>query len=646
MSQVIGYDFLYGADLKYFKSLQTIGNQKLFDKYNNIKSIIDKSFDEKYRNFLAYPVIEDNRVEFHGIQTKENFSSKFIDLTGDDRDKYENIFSETLDIYNNVITKLQSDGKNTEAEFIRGAIKFVDKRFIVCYDDIVVLCAWGMQLRDNVNEGYGEIRVQYSVDHLVKFNVGDLGTINGKSKFVKRKGKLIFDQEIPVVNPIDGYEFIGWNQNPSNYLVNEDVEFVAQYEKIHIEDQPVGSSDSIIDDPEENKQCLIRFVSNDFGNVIGQKDFLKNPGDVFRKDEIPRVETIEGYKFNGWTEDPISHYVTSDKVFTASYNKIETSSAPPLTPTIKLPWWKRFWLWLTALFTAKGCLTWLLRALLLLLLFMLLIWLLRSCDSCSRHSSNGGAALRDNDNRWLRDDPNVGDGGGIYDPNNPYNPTPTPPGNDEILPPQQGVLPPVTGIPEETPGNPIVLNNRLNILMENEDKSILDLAKAFKEKYPGEKYKVVYYDDVVKRMQIELPPEERDKLKTEIPAIFSPDYELFVFDESLFGVQELPNDPGLRDNDKSWYLKEISAFKAWEITRGSEDITVAIVDNGFNLDHPELKSKVIQPYNVWKHSDYIFPQEVDHGTHVAGTALALADNSIGICGIAPNCKFMPVPSSK
>lgn len=48
------------------------------------------------------------------------------------------------------------------------------------------------------------------------------------------------------------------------------------------------------------------------------------------------------------------------------------------------------------------------------------------------------------------------------------------------------------------------------------------------------------------------------------------------------------------------------------------------------------------PYNVLKHSSETFPQKADHGTHVAGTALAIIDNQIGLCGIAPNCSFMPV----
>ncbi|MFZ4548736.1 MAG: S8 family serine peptidase, partial [Bacteroidales bacterium] len=307
----------------------------------------------------------------------------------------------------------------------------------------------------------------------------------------------------------------------------------------------------------------------------------------------------------------------------------------------KLPWWKRFWLWLTALFAGKGCLKWLLRALLFLLLLLLLLWLLHNCHGCSHHN-DGGAALGDNDSTWLREDPNVGKGGGIYDPNNPYNPAPTPPGYEDVLPPQQGILPPIENNPEIIPGNPSIIANRLNILMDNEDKSILDLAKDFKAKYPDKKYKVVYYDNVVKRMQIEIPKEEREKLKQEIPPAFAPAYELFIFDEALFEGAYIPNDPAFSDSDKSWYLKAIHAPQAWDITRGSEKITVAIVDNGFNLKHPELNSKVVQPYNVWKHSDEIFPQQIDHGTHVAGTALALANNGKGICGIAPNCKFMPI----
>ena len=221
-------------------------------------------------------------------------------------------------------------------------------------------------------------------------------------------------------------------------------------------------------------------------------------------------------------------------------------------------------------------------------------------------------------------------------PCDPYQKMPTPPDFRDVLPPNQGEMPPIdtTKIIRE-PGNPVIIGNRLNVLMENEDKSIMDLARKFKEKYPDDKYKVVYYDDVVKRMQIEIPPEERVKMKTEIPQKFAPEYALFVFDESLFEGDYTPNDPAFSSSDKSWYLKTINASNAWDITKGSPKLTIAIVDNGFSLSHPELQSKVIMAYNVWLHSREIFPQNVDHGTHVAGTALAAMDNQKGLCGIAP-----------
>lgn len=388
------------------------------------------------------------------------------------------------------------------------------------------------------------------------------------------------------------------------------------------------------------KPYNISFNAGVNGVIYGSSFIRKDPNSFLAEDEIPQVQPDAGYEFIGWNEDPQNHEITADKEFIAQYKIKEDPLPPP-------PWYTRFWNWLKALFTGKGCLRWLLWLLLLLLLLWLLLWLFDGCNGCNgcnlgNDNYRGGGALGSTDSTWLHDDPNVGHDGGIYDPHNPYEPKPTPPGLDSILPPQQGVLPPIDENPDIIPGNPTIIGNRVNILMENEDKSILDLAKAFKDKYPDEKYKIVYYDDVVKRMQVEIPREEREKLKQEIPPAFAPEYDLFVFDEALFESQQLSNDPALTDRDKSWYLNAINAPQAWNITRGSEKITIAIVDNGFNLVHPELSSKVVGPYNVWKHSGEVYAQKVDHGTHVAGIALAIANNGKGSSGIAPNCKFMPV----
>jgi subtilisin family serine protease len=558
MPIVIHHEPLFSTDLKYFKSVQIIGGKTIFERYKSASPMLEK-FEDKYRHFLAYPVKDSNKIEFHGIVSKQNNPQILSELEGEEANKYQIIKEDTLAYYHNKIGELKSTDKD-KAEFLAAAIKSVDDSFVYCYDDKVVLGAWGMKMRDSVREDITEIRKDMrrkvkEVDSVteietpitpfnVSFNAGENGTLNGISFVTKDANSYLSDDEIPQVKPQDGYEFMGWDETPNGYQVTDDKEFTAQYR------------------------------------------------------HMPPVDE------------------------------------PP-------PWWKRFWLWLTALFTGSGCLKWLLRALLFLLIFILLLWLLRNCHGCNRNIG-GGAALGDNDSTWLQEDPNVGKGGGIYDPYNPYKPVPTPPGYEDILPPQQGVLPPIDDNPEIIPGNPSIIANRLNILMDNEDKSIMDLAKDFKTKYPEEKYKIVYYDDVVKRMQIQIPSAEREKLKIEIPPAFAPEYELFIFDESLFEGIQFPNDPALSDSEKSWYLNTIRAPQAWDITRGSEKITVAIVDNGFNLKHPELKSKVVQPYNVWKQSNEIFPQKVDHGTHVAGTALAIADNGKGIAGVAPNCKFMPV----
>lgn len=568
MATVINHEPLFSTDLKYFKALQIIGNKTIFDRYKLASPMLYK-LDDKYRNFLAYPVKDNDNIEFHGIKPKQDTPQVLSELKGDESNKYQKIKAETLFYYHSKIEDLKTIDKD-KAEFLADAIKSVDDRFVYCYDDKIILGAWGMQMRDNVREDITEIRKSLS------------------RKLHKAKDQEeVVDSEPEIVPPIA----------PFNVLFN----------------------------------------AGENGRLNGNSSVIKDANSYLGDDEIPKVDPKEGYEFIGWNEPPRDYQVTDDKEFTAQYREI-----PPIVmPPEKLPWWKRFWLWLTALFAGKGCLKWLLRALLLLLIILLLLWLLRNCRDFV-HPIGGGAGLGDNDSTWLREDPARGQEGGIYDPYKPYDPKPTPPGYEDVLPPQQGVLPPSEDNPEIVPGNPSIIANRLNILMENEDKSILDLAKDFKAKYPDDKYKVVYYDDVVKRMQIEIPKEEREQLKQEIPSAFAPEYELFVFDEALFEGAYTPNDPAISDKNKSWYLKAINALQAWDITLGSEKIIVAIVDNGFNLKHPELKSKVIQPYNVWKHSDEIFPQQVDHGTHVAGIALAVADNGEGICGIAPKCKFMPV----
>ena len=577
MARVIKHEPLFSTDLKYFKSVQIIDGKTIFDRYNSLANIIKNNIESSYQDFISYPIIDGGKIEFQG-KTGTELPHVLSELIDTDYSKYQNLKSETLIYYNSKIEHLKNSGKIDESVFLAYAIKYVDDRFIYCYDNKVVLGAWGMQLRENVREDLSEIR---------------------KNLIKRRPKKEILLEENP------------------------------------IEETP----EETVDFQENNNPFTVRFDEGDFGNINVQNSFRKYSGENIVESEIPKVEAKEGYDFIGWSEEPSNFTILGDKVFIAQYR----AKPPILVTPASIPWWKRLWNGLMAFFTGRGCLKWILWLLLLLLLLFLLSWMLRSCNSHFGNRGGGGSA-------WHDGMPNHGDGvddaennnGGIYDPNYPYQPVPTPPEYQDILPPYQGVMPPIDENPEIKPGNPSIVANRINILMENEEKSILDLARDFKIKYPNDNYKIVYYDNVVKRMQIEIPSSERETLKQEIPAMFAPEYLLFVFDEALFEGVYTPNDPAFSEPDKSWYLNAINAPKAWDVTRGSDKITVAIVDNGFNLEHPELSEKVVKPYNVWSHSQAIFPQQTDHGTHVAGTALACADNREGILGIASNCKFMPV----
>ncbi len=110
------------------------------------------------------------------------------------------------------------------------------------------------------------------------------------------------------------------------------------------------------------------------------------------------------------------------------------------------------------------------------------------------------------------------------------------------------------------------------------------------------------------------------------------------FVEPNFQVEQAytPKDPKYSNQ---WYLKTINAPMAWDVTRGSGNIVVAVVDNGVETTHPDLKGKFTKTYNAVTKGTTYTPGA--HATHVAGV-IAATMNSTGIAGIAPNVKIMPI----
>jgi type VII secretion-associated serine protease mycosin len=103
-------------------------------------------------------------------------------------------------------------------------------------------------------------------------------------------------------------------------------------------------------------------------------------------------------------------------------------------------------------------------------------------------------------------------------------------------------------------------------------------------------------------------------------------------------VAAATNDPEL---SQQWGMMKIGMAKVWQTNAGRADVIVAVVDTGVDLRHPDLAPNLVPGYNVLP--DASGPDDDHgHGTHVSGIIAAAANNGIGVAGVAPHCKIMPV----
>jgi subtilisin family serine protease len=106
----------------------------------------------------------------------------------------------------------------------------------------------------------------------------------------------------------------------------------------------------------------------------------------------------------------------------------------------------------------------------------------------------------------------------------------------------------------------------------------------------------------------------------------------------------LPNDSKyISDSDYRGLFSAYRAQDAWDISTGSSQVIVAVLDTGIDTNHPDLIGRCLT--QDWK--NYIFPvstpeDDHGHGTHVAGIIGANGNNVIGVTGLNWNCKLLPI----
>lgn len=106
----------------------------------------------------------------------------------------------------------------------------------------------------------------------------------------------------------------------------------------------------------------------------------------------------------------------------------------------------------------------------------------------------------------------------------------------------------------------------------------------------------------------------------------------------IYKKQEIPND---RHYESDWGLKYINAESSWDITKGSSDIKIAVIDTGVDLNHPDLINNLIQGKD-FVNNDMEPDDDEGHGTLVAQIIGAEANNNFGKVGVSWNSKIMPI----
>ncbi|MFA7613581.1 MAG: S8 family serine peptidase [Candidatus Caldatribacteriota bacterium] len=194
------------------------------------------------------------------------------------------------------------------------------------------------------------------------------------------------------------------------------------------------------------------------------------------------------------------------------------------------------------------------------------------------------------------------------------------------------------------------------VVLKSHNKTTVSLVNNLKRSPEVEYVEPNYIYSIVKKT-----PGVAELLRGEVATVSDPRYG------ALWGLKNTgENEPdrfGNVSTNRGVAGADINAERAWEITKGSRDVVIAVIDTGIDYTHPDLVNQMwvnegeipgdgidndgngyIDDVYGWNAAlDHGNPMDGnDHGTHCAGTIGAEHNNGIGVAGVMGDVRMMAV----
>lgn len=482
---------------------------------------------------------------------------------------------------------------------------------------------------------------------VLTFEAMEGGQLDGEPVVDKKPGTVLEPTDFPKVKAKAGYRFNGWEPQPQlGQPITDNIDFHALFapDGTAVVLPPAEPEEPVVEQPLTDHE--VTFLPGEFGQLEGNSYYRVIDGTALLASQVPLVSPYEGYEFKCW-DQPVDAPITKDTTFTAVYRKLPV--AAPVAAQ------------------RSGCLPWLIYSLLALLLLLFAAFLFRGCahDHVYNavpwvHHRDHPASVdvpdtlvsvigrREGHVRYIGGDGRYADGSGsvgnfrddgYIDDNGYFCPI------EGDLPDDCGaVTPPM--FDEDGREMPVhqerdqrdVSADRLFLFMYD-DNDVDGLRSDFEAAYPGDGFGTIGYDREVPYLVVQVPESQRDQVRQTINQKI-PNHKFLCIDEAIYQMCMMGQSSS--NARHGWHLDAVNAKQAWNSTRGSGNVTVAVVDDGLDAQHPMFRGRIVNGYNVFRQDNHLSVGQ-GHGTHVAALAVGSADYlTQGAAGIASGCKLMPV----